>query len=61
MNEPICPKCGHHVNWWETVDESSDAYSYKIMCAGSCSHCGTNYDWWTVYKFSHIEELEEVK
>lgn len=61
MNEPTCPKCGYIIDWWETVDESIDVDTYKILCAGDCPKCGTNYDWWKVYKFSHIEELEEVK
>ena len=61
MNEPTCPKCGYIIDCWETVDESTDVNTHKILCAGGCSHCGTDYQWWEVYNFSHIEDLEEVK
>lgn len=61
MNEPTCPKCGYIIDCWETVDESTDVDTHKILCAGGCSHCGTDYQWWEVYNFSHIENLEEVK
>ena len=61
MNEPTCPKCGHTIDCWETVDDSTDFNTYKVLCAGGCSNCGTDYQWWDVYKFSHSENLEEVK
>ena len=61
MNEPTCPKCGYIIDCWEAVDESIDVGIYKILCVGGCSHCGTDYQWWKVYNFSSIEDLEEVK
>lgn len=61
MNEPTCPKCGHTIDCWETVDDSTDFNEYKVLCAGGCPQCGTDYQWWEVYKFSRLEDLEEVK
>ena len=61
MKEPNCPKCGYTIDCWETVNDSSDFDTYQLLCAGGCSHCGTDYQWWEVYKFSHNENLEEVK
>lgn len=61
MKEPICPKCGHTVDWWDTVYDSSDVDTHEILCVGGCAHCETEYRWLEVYKFSHIKELEEVK
>ena len=61
MNELTCPKCGHTIDFWETVDEYTDDDTHEILCAGVCSHCGTDYQWREVYKFSHNENLEEVK
>ena len=60
MNEPTCPKCGHIIDCWETVDETTDVDAHRILCAGGCSQCGTDYQWWEVYVFSDIENLEEV-
>lgn len=61
MKEPTCPKCRHTIDCWETVDDSLDFGNYQILCTGSCPNCETDYRWWEVYKFSHIEDLEEVK
>lgn len=58
---PICPKCGNIIDYDETVDESTNDETHEILCVGGCSRCGANYQWWEVYKFSHIEGLEEVK
>ena len=59
MNEPTCPKCGNIIKYWETVDEFTEVYTHNIFCIGVCPHCKTNYQWWEIYKFSHIEDLEE--
>lgn len=59
MNDPICPECGYPIDCWETIDESIDVDTYKLLCVGECSNCGKGYDWWKVYNLSHIEELEE--
>lgn len=61
MNEPTCPKCGYIIDCWEAVDDFTDEDTHEILCAGGCSRCGADYQWWEVYKFSHIERLEEVK
>lgn len=60
MNEPTCPKCGYIIDRWETVDESTDVDIHRILCSGGCRQCGTDYQWWEVYVFSDIENLEEV-
>ena len=61
MKEPTCPKCGHTIDYWEAVDDSTDFDIYQVLCTGSCPQCETDYRWWEVYKFSHIEDLEEIK
>lgn len=61
MNEPTCPHCGYPIDCWETVDESTDVDTHKVLCAGSCPHCEIEYQWWEVYTFSCIENLEECK
>jgi hypothetical protein len=61
MNEPTCPKCGCIIDYWESVEESTDVDYHKILCTGGCQHCGTDYQWWDVYSFSHVEDLEEVE
>lgn len=59
MKELICPKCGHTIEWWDTVDDSSDVDTHELLCIGGCPHCETEYRWWEIYKFSHIVNLEE--
>lgn len=61
MKEPLCPKCDYPIDCLETVDDSTDVDTYKILCAGECIRCRTNYQWWEVYNFSHTENLEEIE
>lgn len=60
MTEPTCPHCGYPIECWVTVNEFTDVDTHKILCAGSCSHCRTTYQWHEVYTFSHIETLRET-
>lgn len=61
MNEPICSKCGHSIDYFESVDEATNIDVHEILCVGTCPRCEANYQWWEVYKFSHIEALEEIE
>lgn len=61
MEELICPKCRHLIDFKETIDEYTDDDIHEILCSGGCPHCGIDYQWREIYKFSHIEKLEEVK
>lgn len=61
MNEPTCPKCGYIIDYFESVDEVTNTDTHEFLCVGSCPRCEADYRWWEVYKFSHIEGLEEVK
>ena len=60
MNEPTCPKCEYPIDFWATEDECTNYDTHEILCIGSCPHCETRYQWWEIYKFSYIENLEEV-
>lgn len=56
----ICPKCGHEINYLELIDDFIED-SYNALYRGICHHCKTEYRWWEIYKFSHVDNLEEVK
>lgn len=61
MNKLTCPKCGHMIYCWETIDEIMEGSTIKILWAGGCLNCETDYQWWGAYNFSRIEDLKEVE
>lgn len=59
MFDPTCSKCGTVIEKRIEVDVSMRFSRIQLECEGTCPKCGTGFTWYEVFKFSHIEDIEE--
>lgn len=61
MNEPKCPHCNVDLEVIDTPDGDFDENTFYSNSYGECPQCKKVYSWVDVYKYSHWENLIEVK
>ena len=59
MTELICTNCGGEIEYVDELDYSFDIGCVEFKETGHCPKCGKSYHWYSIYKFSHIEDLTE--
>ncbi len=59
MTEQICSNCGHVIEYDEELGYDCNVDFVEFKETGHCPKCGKNYHWYSIYKFSHYEDLTE--
>ena len=61
MKEPMCPYCNVDLEFVDSPDGDFSSDTFYCNVYGECPQCKKVYSWVDVYKYSHFEDLEEVK
>ena len=56
-----CQNCGTYIYDAELKDSNWHSKVYYDFMIGQCPKCGKCYSWTEVYKFSNVEDIEEVQ